>query len=295
MRFDDRLSTALKLVADDPVALATRWRQLVDLLAHEKTDLESPRSVRALEVIRVDAPQVPEHVRIAAADALSGLPFSVPTKLLECLHLKRRSAPKPPVRAAVLEGLQCQHLATIAAPDSLDITNPSGDDDKECSSVDDSIARLLGARSDQGTAVLSIVTEYAHDQVSSSSEKHAEPERHRDHGGVEPLLSYGRPGREPAHPSMFRWECEPNGEIVWVDCKPRGAFIGLSIRNKRGAGHREAPYRASHAISRGAPFRDHIVTLTGDGPTSGEWKFSGMPVFTRNSGQLAGYRGVAGR
>ena len=90
---------------------------------------------------------------------------------------------------------------------------------------------------------------------------------------------------------LFRWECGPGGDIAWVDGAPRGAVIGRSIARDQ-AGDRIGPDVARAFMLR-APFRDGMLSVSGDGAVSGEWKISGVPAFEPTDGRFAGYRGVA--
>jgi signal transduction histidine kinase len=90
---------------------------------------------------------------------------------------------------------------------------------------------------------------------------------------------------------LFRWECIPSGEIVWVEGAPRGPLIGRSIaRAEEGEGVEQEVERA---FAMRSPFRDARLTLPGEGTMAGEWKISGVPAFEPTDGRFAGYRGIA--
>jgi signal transduction histidine kinase len=90
---------------------------------------------------------------------------------------------------------------------------------------------------------------------------------------------------------MFRWECDPSGEIAWVEGAPRGALVGRSIaRRQAGEGVDE---QVERAFAMRAPFRDAGLQLAGDAAIAGSWKISGIPAFS--GGRFEGYRGVAAR
>jgi hypothetical protein len=100
--------------------------------------------------------------------------------------------------------------------------------------------------------------------------------------------------RQPEGPSpLFRWECGPSGEIAWVEGVPRGSLIGRSLANP--GEHNGVDQRIQRAFAVRAPFRDATLTISGEGPTSGEWSLSGVPAFEPSDGRFAGYRGVAVR
>ena len=89
---------------------------------------------------------------------------------------------------------------------------------------------------------------------------------------------------------LFRWECGPSGEIAWVEGVPRGPLIGRSLANP--GEHNGVDRRIQRAFAVRAPFRDAMLSISGEGPASGEWKLSGVPAFEPADGRFAGYRGV---
>jgi hypothetical protein len=92
-------------------------------------------------------------------------------------------------------------------------------------------------------------------------------------------------------PALFRWECGPSGEIVWVEGAPRGPLIGRTIAKRSGDDGVDA--EAARAFAMRAPFRDSALKMAGEGPVAGEWKISGVPAFEPGDGRFAGYRGIA--
>ena len=99
--------------------------------------------------------------------------------------------------------------------------------------------------------------------------------------------------RSPADgPSpLFRWECGPSGEIAWVEGVPRGPMIGRSLASS--GDDQGIDQRIQRAFAVRAPFRDAVLTVSGEGPAVGAWKLSGVPAFEPADGRFAGYRGVA--
>jgi hypothetical protein len=99
------------------------------------------------------------------------------------------------------------------------------------------------------------------------------------------------PPVEPIGTSLFRWECNPSGEIAWVEGAPRGPLVGRSIaRADEGEGVGDEVERA---FSMRAPFRDSHFMLAGEGALAGHWKISGFPAFDPSDGRFRGYRGIA--
>lgn len=105
-------------------------------------------------------------------------------------------------------------------------------------------------------------------------------------------VSAGGGRRVPEGPSsLFRWECGPSGEIAWVEGVPRGPLVGRSLANP--GEHNGVDQRIQRAFAVRAPFRDAVLTVSGEGPAAGDWKLSGVPAFEPTDGRFAGYRGVA--
>jgi signal transduction histidine kinase len=106
-----------------------------------------------------------------------------------------------------------------------------------------------------------------------------------------PARPMAAPASSPGAGALFRWECDPSGEIAWVEGAPRGAFVGRSIARREGGEGVDEQVERAFALR--APFRDAELLLAGEGAVAGEWKISGVPAF--NAGRFAGYRGVAVR
>jgi hypothetical protein len=98
---------------------------------------------------------------------------------------------------------------------------------------------------------------------------------------------------EPAEKGLFRWECNPSGEIAWVDGVPRGALIGRSLAQPSGD-HGIDPAIAA-AFARRTSFHEALLILPGKSAASGQWRMSGVPAFEPSDGRFAGFRGIATR
>lgn len=323
MRFDDRLLTVLNQPASDRHDTAVRWRQLVDLVARAGPNSTSAVVGRALEAIRADAAIVEEPLRAAAARAVAALPL--PLGLLECFAADKLAVSAPVLAAATLQPAQWRALLDGADAETrrfVETLHP------------DIVAPVEAARSESAPPAMRPASEpdwtpsppvAAAEPPNPSIEadspfRQAEPEM-----AVEPINAL-RPGgkslhdvverierrrrsREPfaaavreagheapvAGPALFRWECQPSGEIAWVDGAPRGALIGRSIARADDGNMREAERELARAFAMRAPFRDAAIVIPGDGLVSGEWKISGVPAFDPADGRFAGYRGIAMR
>ena len=328
MRFDDRLLTVLGQPVSDRHDTAVRWRQLVDLVARAGSNSSSQVVTRALEAIRRDSPNVEEALRAAAARAIAALPL--PLGLLECFAADKLAVSAPVLAAASLQPAQWRALMEVAdsetarfigtlhpdlvvAPEPVQAepeaerqvlagapAAPAGEPRRiemrrvDAGPAEASLAPVIAAPPPEPTTVPSAAAPTAipspgkslHDVVARIERR----QRSR-----EPLMSAAGDARSegpPADaPALFRWECQPSGEIAWVDGAPRGALIGRSIARAETGSDREL----ARAFAMRAPFRDAVLVLPGDGLVSGEWKISGVPAFDPTDGRFAGYRGIAMR
>ena len=286
MRFDDRLMTVLDQPAIDPHDRAVRWRQLVDLVARAGSQADNPLVEQALHLIRSDGELVDETLRAAAARAVAALPL--PYELVALFASDTMAVAAPVLAAARLRRDDWQKLLAVAdeetrhfiltlhpdlppapppAPEEAHVEEPHVEPHVEPAeaprvphvpSISDVVARIERLR--RGRA-----------QAAAGAEEAA--------------------ATAAGAPTLFRWECIPSGEIVWVEGAPRGPLIGRSIaRAEEGEGVEQEVERA---FAMRSPFRDARLTLPGEGTMAGEWKISGMPAFEPSDGRFAGYRGIA--
>ena len=115
MRFDDRLNTVLAQPALNPHDRAVRWRQLVELLARA-SDLSSPLAQRALAEILVDAQDIDQSLRSAAARAVASPTLPLPLVILFAADSVAVAAPV--LAAASLQPSQWKDVLTTASRDS---------------------------------------------------------------------------------------------------------------------------------------------------------------------------------
>ncbi len=282
MRFDDRLKTVLAQPAANPHDRAVRWRQLVELLARGGTDLGSPLVRQALDAIRADAEAIDEQLRAATARAVAGP--RLPHQIVAVFAADGMLAAAPVLSAVDLTPEQWGEVLTVSSPEArrfIRALHPDlpEEDRPSAGDVDEAVASAADVPA--GTA-----------PIPSISEVLARIERLRQ--GREPPLGERRAGAVvPSSAAMFRWECDPSGEIAWIDGAPRGALIGRSIAGP--AQGEKLDERIRHAFAMRAPFRDAQLRLGGEGAIAGEWKVSGVPAFEPGDGRFAGYRGIARR
>ena len=282
MRFDDRLATVLAQPVGSPRDRAIRWRQLVDLVARSGGEGDPALLADAIAAIHSDAMQVGENVRSATARAISGLP--VPLALLELFAADRLAVAAPLLAGVPLDDAQVAALRAVAS---------------------DEVKPFLDS-----LAPPSAPTQKAAEPEPPAK---AEPEPPKPASKAEPVPSISevvarierlRSSRErtaaaasriaaAASPGLFRWECNPTGEIDWVEGAPRGALVGRSIATA------DIDEGVDDCVERAfgirAPFRDCMLELGDEGPLAGHWVISGVPAFSPSDGRFIGYRGVARR
>ena len=307
MRFDDRLLTVLNQPAGDRHDVAVRWRQLVDLVARAGPNSVSPVVTQALDAIRSEASNVDEPLRAAAARAVAALPL--PFGLLECFAEDRLSVSAPVLAAAKLAPAQWQELLRsvddetrhfvetlhpeLGSPPEPDFTDtlveqpPASAMESSWSEATEPSVRTAPPSAPAAETPQHYVAPSLSDVVARIERRR----RTREKTQPEPQA------RSTAGPvgaaALFRWECNPSGEIAWVEGAPRGALIGRSIARVHENGGERVDDEVARAFAMRAPFRDRSMSVPGDGLVSGEWRISGVPAFEPNDGRFAGYRGIA--
>ncbi|MFL6830082.1 MAG: sensor histidine kinase [Sphingomicrobium sp.] len=287
MRFDDRLLTVLNQPSGDRHDSAVRWRQLVDLVARAGANSASPVVGDALDVIRADAAKVDDHLRAAAARAVAALPL--PLALLEYFASDGLAVSAPVLAAATLDPAQWRALLAIA--------------DDETRQFIETLHPELGSLPPPDLTEQLIEPEAEPEPAPAAPSAPAGPslhevvariERRRRNRALQHTTSPSGAGTAPVgSPGLFRWECDPSGEIAWVEGAPRGPLIGRSIARAQDSDGDRIGEEVARAFAMRAPFRDASISVAGEGPVAGEWKISGVPAFERADGRFAGYRGVA--
>ena len=286
MRFDDRLATVLAQPAASPRDRAIRWRQLVDLVARSGGKGDPGLVSQAIAAIRADSAEVDESVRSATARAISGL--QVPLPLLELFAGDRLTVAAPLLASADLDPDRIAALRASASPevrpflDSL-VPPPAAALPPEPAPAEPPV---------QAPAEPPAQAPAEPEHVPSISEVVARIEKLRS--SREQAASAVKPAAAmPVSPSVFRWECNPGGEIDWVEGAPRGPLVGRSIATA------DLDEGVDDCVERSfnvrAPFRDCVLELGEEGPLAGRWTISGVPAFAAGDGRFVGYRGVASR
>ena len=285
MRFDDRLATVLAQTVGSPRDRAIRWRQLVDLVARSGGKGDPALIADASAAIRDESAQVGESLRAATARAIAGLP--VPLPLLEVFAADRLAVAAPLLAAVPLDAAGVAALRIVASAevrpflDTLAPTSPRPEP-----TAPEPAAPPAAAEPEPPARPATKA-----EPVPSISEVVARIERLRS--SRERAAAIGQGATVIASPALFRWECNPSGEIDWVDGAPRGPLVGRSISTADPDEGVDDCVERSFAIR--APFRDCVLELGEDGPLAGQWVISGVPAFSPSDGRFIGYRGVARR
>ena len=331
MRFDDRLQTVLAQGAANPHDRAVRWRQLVELLARA-SDLSTPLSQRALEVILADAGRIDPQLRAAAARAVARP--QLPLALVILFATDSVAVSAPVLASAALQPFQWRDVLATASPDSQRFIRSLYPDLPAWGAAQPLPPEPIVARpapppepppkvetapepenepepepepTPEPEPVAEAEPEPAPTPPASQAPSAPIPSISEVLARIESLRQdrQGPRAQAPAAPAvparqdstgaspLFRWECGPSGEIAWVEGVPRGPLIGRSLANP--GEHNGVDQRIQRAFAVRAPFRDAVLTVTGEGPAAGEWKLSGVPAFEPTDGRFAGYRGVGVR
>jgi len=287
VRFDDRLLTVLNHPASDRHDAAVRWRQLVDLVARAGPNSASPVVAQALEAIREGSTHVDEPLRAAAARAVAALPL--PIGLLECFAADKLSVSAPVLATAKLSPPEWQQVLGKSDDETrhfVEALHPEIGTEKRADLTD----TLVEPASDDAEAPAAPAAPAG----PSLSEVVARIERRRRRRAAQqPTAETASGSPSPVSTSLFRWECGPSGEILWVEGAPRGALIGRSLSRAQEIEGDSVEDDVVRAFAMRAPFRDGELKIGGDGLVAGAWKISGIPAFDPADGRFAGYRGVA--
>jgi len=278
VQFDDRLRTVLDSPAVDARDHAVRWRQLVELVARSTSDTSGDLLEQAIMEIRDGAASVDEQVRTASARAVAQL--SLPLQLISAFAADRMSVAAPILASARLTAFEWGEVLAAAS--------------SEC-------RRFIQAlRSEAANGVSPPATskepEVQHSPIPSISEVVARIERlrqSREPASEIEIAQSGNNDEGPVAARLFRWECDENGQIAWVEGVPRGPLIGRSIAHLDDDALIDR--QVERAFAAKIPFHDALLELAEGTPVEGAWMISGRPAFDPSTGRFAGYRGIAER
>jgi hypothetical protein len=282
VRFDDRLATVLAQPVESPRDRAIRWRQLVDLVARSAGEGDPALLERAVAAIRDEATHIGEPLRAATARAIAGQ--AVPLPLLAVFAGDRLAVAAPLLASLPIDEATATALRAAASDEVrpfLDTLAPPP-----------AAAAEPAAPAPQADLGPPAKTPTRPDPVPSISDVVARIERLRS-SRERSAAAVGKATGAAGSPALFRWECNPSGEIDWVEGAPRGPLVGRSIAAADPDEGVDDCVERAFGIR--APFRDCLLELGDDGPIAGQWVISGVPAFSPSDGRFIGYRGVARR
>ena len=278
MRFDDRLKTVMTQPVVDAHDRTVRWRQLVDLLSRPHDEIDPALLDAALTMIRSGMRTVPKPVRAATARSIAGR--AAEPRLLAIFAGDKLEVAAPLLAAAPLDEAGWEIVLAAAS--------------KEVAAF---VGTIRGAHAPPPEAAPPAGSE-PEEPEPSIGEIAAKVERARSRRDQQPPLEEREVARPPspetprvaaAGSNLFRWECDPSGQIGWVEGAPRGVLIGRSLPAEEGA-----PRELVRAFTDRLPFDDAPLTFPAPA-MEGEWRLSGIPAFSPTDGRFLGYRGVARR
>src|SRR5687767_3304495 len=225
--------TVLDQPAIDPHDRAVRWRQLVDLVARAGSQADNPLVEQALHLIRSDGELVDETLRAAAARAVAALPL--PYELVALFAADTMAVAAPVLAAARLKREDWQKLLGVADEETRHFILTLHPDLPPPSPGEPALEEPHVERPEEPHVEPPEAPPAP--QVPSISDVVARIERLR-RGRAQATAGAGEAAATAAGaPTLFRWECIPSGEIVWVEGAPRGPLIGRSIaRAEEGEG-----------------------------------------------------------
>ncbi len=260
-----------------------RWRQLVDLLSRPHDDIDPALLEAALTMVQSGLSDVPKAVRAATVRSIAGR--AAEPRLVAVFAADRLEVAAPLLAAAPLDeagwatvlsaasrevaafvaSLRGSSLVETPPSTEPELPQPGGQASESPPSIGEMVVRIEKAKSRREAGV--------------DQQAHEDRQAHEAAPAIRP---------SPA-PGMFRWECDPSGQIAWVEGAPRGALIGRSLPGSEGA-----PRELVRAFTDRVPFDDAPLAL----PTpalEGDWRLSGIPAFSPTDGRFLGYRGIARR
>jgi signal transduction histidine kinase len=290
MRFDDMIATALAHAEGDPARVATCWRQLVDLLAQRRgRDPGDEAAAEAYAWLRVHRAEIDPDLRRRTARSLAGL--RVDPEMLVFFCEDQAGIAAPLMGAARLDAEEWRAILPRLGPAGRALLRHRRDLDPE-------VVRALETFGHSDFALTGTVAAEktgGESQIRELVERIESYRRRKVAPGAMAATEEVEPPREAEPVECFRWETGTDGVIRWVSGAARGAILGLGIATIAAPGRYGVDGQVAGAFAKRAPFRDARLTVAGEGPASGEWRVSGVPVFDPARGAFLGYRGAACR
>jgi signal transduction histidine kinase len=288
------IATALAQPARGPTDHASKWRQLVDLLAQRRGGGESGEVDEAYASLRAHRDEMGLVIRQQVAATLGGR--AIPPRLLAFFAEDHVSVAQPLIatcRLAPNEWLEVLPLLTPTGRGMLRHRRDLAPEVEQALSAFGASDLVLGASPEAikaGAALIPAVERgevQIRDLVAKIEAYRRQKQEASEAAPPEPVDSPPLEG--------FRWESGSDGIVVWVEGAPRGPIVGQSIASIAERGQFGVDGQAAGAFEKRAPFRDARFSVAGEGPAAGDWRISGVPFFDPHRGNFLGYRGSARR
>jgi His Kinase A (phospho-acceptor) domain len=296
LRFDDRLETALRQADQDDVSIASKWQQLVDLLAQNPAEFDVNYVASGLLQARRLLPIVPLATRVECVTALAGRIKSAP--LVQLL-----AGDAPPVAAAAIAGatLSDREWADIIpqlpvrARGFLRNRNDIGIETRRALMAWSSADFILPTPLSAAPATASKPAPQ-NTQIRDIVERIERLRRDRESGDVPlPSLAEADVVGISAPVNEIRFETDDAGTVSWVEGAPRGAVVGVDIAEPAfDDGPGPDAYGAA-AFRQRMPLEKARMRLCGASVIEGDWRINASPFFDPASGRFSGYRGIMRR
>jgi His Kinase A (phospho-acceptor) domain len=292
LRFDDRLETTLRQADDNAYSVASKWQQLVDILAQNPKDFDPEFVASGLQQVRQSMTMVAAETREECVRSLAGRIQSAPLVLL-------LSGDVPAVSSAAIAGARLDdqqwadiipHLPTRARgflrnrPDLGPLTRRAL---WVWSSADFVLPMSPTSQTDSVSAAVGGV------QIRDIVER-IERLRVEREGREAPYLPFADEefADYPPHIDEIRFETDENGTVSWVEGAPPGALVGVDIAEPAfDDGPGPDAYGAA-AFRQRMPLENARMRLCGAPVIAGDWRINAAPFFDSISGRFNGYRGL---
>jgi signal transduction histidine kinase len=300
VRFDDMIATVLAQPARGAADNVARWRQLVDLLAQRRAAGAGDTAERAYSWLADHRAEVGLLVRQQAAQTLAWR--RIEPRLLAFFASDHPSVAQPLVSTCRLDASEWLALLPSLSPTARGLLRHRrdlpveveqaltsfGKSDFQLGSPEGAVAAAPAAPPE-----LSPGAEKGEVQIRELVARIEAYRRQKEAAQAEPFVPEAEAEAEPV--DGFRWECGPDGIILWVHGAPRGPLVGQSIASIAERGQFGVDGQAAGAFEKRSPFRDARFSVPGEGAAAGDWRISGVPFFEPNRGHFLGYRGSARR
>ena len=286
MRFDDRLETALRQADDSEFAAASKWQQLVDILAQSPRDFDLEYVATGLRKVREFLPLVPPQTREQCVRSLSGRIQSPPLVLLLAGDI-------PSVASATVSGARLSDTEWAEIIPAMP-TRARGFLRNRADLGPETRRALVIWSSADFVLPVPPSTETANSVQIRDIVERIERLRSERETRDAPYLPYSEEDFAdfPARIDEIRFETDENGTVSWIEGAPPGAVVGVDIAEPAyDDGPGPDAYGAA-AFRQRMPLENARMRLCGAEMIAGDWRINAAPFFDPVSGRFHGYRGI---